>query len=99
MKKFIFIFIFIFFFTTILLPVNALDDVHLVLDSNNSTSLPKNFRTTTDLTKAAALTSLNITGLDTLNISGSGQFTEFNLPLLIDSIPNDFSITIIDLRG
>lgn len=98
MKKFIFIFIFIFFFTTIVLPVNALDDVHLILDSNNSTSLPKNFRTTTDLTKAAALTSLNITGLDTLNISGSGQFTEFNLPLLIDSIPNDFSTTIIDLR-
>ena len=103
MKKFkksysIFLFTLIFLFTSISYPINALSDVHIIKDSDNSDSLPRNFRTTNDISNVTALKSLDTRGLDSLNISGSGQFTEFNLPLLIQSICADFSIIDIDLR-
>lgn len=78
--------------------MNASNSVHIILDSDNKTTLPKNFRKTTDISKASKLKSINLTGLDKLNISGSAQFTEFNLPILIKSIDTHFSIIDIDLR-
>ena len=87
-----------FLFTSISYSINALSDVHIIQDSNNSISLPNNFRKTTDISNASALKSLDINGLDSLNISGSSQFTEYNLPLLIKAIDDKFSIIDIDLR-
>ena len=103
MKKNIKIF-FIFLLTTIILlttisfPTNALTDVNIIQDSSNSTSLPINFRKTTDISKASALKSLNINGLEKLNISGSDQFTPANLSLLIENIYTELPIIDIDLR-
>lgn len=103
MKKNIKIFL-IFLLTTIILlttisfPTNALTDVNIIQDSSNSTSLPINFRKTTDISKASALKSLNINGLEKLNISGSGQFTPANLYLLIENIDTQLPIIDIDLR-
>lgn len=88
-------------FTILLLftyPVNASPNTHLILDFDNSTSLPKNFRKTTDVLTDCTFKSLNKHGLDKLNISGSGQFTQLNLPLIIKAIPDNFSIIDIDLR-
>ena len=67
-------------------------------DSSNTKTLPKNFRKTSDLSSIENINYLNLEGLDTLNISGSEQFTEFNLPLLKENINNDFNIVDIDLR-
>ena len=95
---FILIFTFIFLFSSIIHPVNAMDDIHIVLDSNNSTTLPQNFRKTTDIKNLSSLKSINLTGLDKLNISGSAQFTEFNLPLIVKAIDENYFIIDIDLR-
>ena len=94
----ILLFTIILLFTYFTYPLNALSLTHLILDSDNSTSLPQNFRKTTDVLTDCNFESLNKQGLDKLNISGSGQFTEFNLPLIIEAIPNNFSIIDIDLR-
>lgn len=75
----------------------ALSDVHLVEDSDSKT-IPKNFRKTTDLNNINKIGYLNLKGLDKLNISGSEQFTGFNLPLIQKEVPNNFSIIDIDLR-
>lgn len=88
----------IFLFTSITYKSVALSDIHIIQDSNNSKSLPLHFRKTTDISTASALGSLDTKGLDKLNISGSGQFTEFNLPFLKEAIDDSFSIIDIDLR-
>ena len=63
------------------------NDVNLVVDvPDYKDILPKNFRKTTDLTDIKTNKDINITGLDKLNISGSQQFSEKNLPLLIEAI-------------
>lgn len=78
---------------------SQLDDVvNLVLDSQNYYDMPKHFRKSTDILNTQGNSELNISGLNTLNISGSQQFSEFNLPLIIDSIGNSLHITVIDLR-
>ncbi len=103
MKKNIKIF-FIFLLTTIILlttisfPTNALTDVNIIQDSANTNSLPGHFRKTTNISNSSALTSLNIEGLEKLNISGSGQFTPANLSLLIENINTNLPIVDIDLR-
>lgn len=89
---------FILFFTSLVYPIKALDNIHISLDSNDKTTLPENFRKTTDISKVSNLKSINLAGLDKLNISGSAQFTEFNLPLIVKAIDNTFSIIDIDLR-
>lgn len=72
--------------------------IHIVEDSDAVSSLPKHFRKTTKFETLSKLKALDLTGLDTLNISGSGQFTAFNLPLIINEINNKFSIVDVDLR-
>ncbi len=103
MKKSIKLF-FIFLLTAIILlssisyPVKSLSDVNIIQDSDRTNSLPSHFRKTTDISKATALKSINTKGLDKLNISGSGQFTISNLPLLIENIDSNLSIIVVDLR-
>lgn len=95
---FIFLLTTIILLTTISFPINALSDINIIQDSDNSTSLPSHFRKTTDISKASALKAVNIKGLEQLNISGSGQFTPTNLHLLIESIDTQLPIIDIDLR-
>lgn len=73
---------FLFTFTLFTYFPNAMSDVHIVEDSNNTTTIPKNFRKTSDLSSIKNISYLNLDGLDNLNISGSDQFTVFNLHLL-----------------
>ncbi|SHH57097.1 Inositol hexakisphosphate [Clostridium collagenovorans DSM 3089] len=95
--------LFAFTLTTLLIfntfNVFALSEVcttpNLVLNFKNESSLPKNFRKSNDNLKS---TNLNLKGLDSLNISGSSQFTEDSLPLIRKSIIADKNLTIIDLR-
>ncbi|MEW9095869.1 MAG: GxGYxYP domain-containing protein [Clostridiaceae bacterium] len=72
--------------------------VHLVLDSRHYKDMPKNFRTTSDLANVQKDTTANLTGLNSLNISGSNQFSGYNLPLMLDSIGTSLPITVVDLR-
>lgn len=74
------------------------NDVHIVLDTTNITTLPNNFRTTSNLDSLKPLSDINIQGLDTLNISGSQQFSPDNIKLLINSMNTKLPITVIDLR-
>lgn len=85
-------------FTSISYPINALSDVYITQDSDRLDTLPKNFRKTTDISKVSELGSLNTNGLDNLNISGSGQFTPPNLPLMLENIDTNLPIIDIDLR-
>lgn len=73
--------------------------VNIVLDLLTSDNiLPKNFRKTSDLTIIKDNKNLNLNGLDKLNISGSQQFSEYNLSLLINAIGTSSPITVVDLR-
>ena len=74
------------------------NSINLVLDSQNYYNIPKNFRKTSTLLNDENNKDLNLSGLNTLNISGSQQFCEYNLPILINSINTTLPITIIDLR-
>ena len=75
------------------------NNVHIVLDSLAHYDIfPKDFRKTTDLTIIKDNKNLNLSGLDKLNISGSQQFSEYNLPLLIKGIDTSLPITVVDLR-
>lgn len=78
----------------------ALDknNVNLVLDTQNCNGMPNHYRKSTDKLNTEGNKELNLSGLNTLNISGSQQFCEGNLPLIIDSIGNSLPITVIDLR-
>lgn len=75
------------------------DDINLVSDSlSYNNFLPKNFRKTSDSKALNDNNNLNIKGLDNLNISGSQQFSKYNLPLLINAIGTSLPITVVDLR-
>ena len=74
------------------------NNTNLVLDSQNYYDIPKHFRKSTDILNVQGNKELNLSGLNTLNISGSQQFSEYNLPLVINSIGNSLPIAVIDLR-
>lgn len=74
------------------------NNVHLVTDSQNYYGVPKNLRKSSDSINTQNNSDLNISGLNTLNISGSQQFTEYNLALIMNSIGTSLPITVIDLR-
>lgn len=74
------------------------NNANLVLDSQNDYDIPKHFRKSTDIIDTQINKDLNINGLNTLNISGSQQFSEYNLPLIINSIGPSFTIIVVDLR-
>lgn len=70
---------------------------YISLDSDNKDELPVNFRSSLDLSKIEK-NDLNLSGLNTLNISGSSQFTELSLKKTIENINTKFPLYIIDLR-
>lgn len=73
--------------------------VHLVFDAKDFNNvLPMHFRKTTDLNLLKDNSSLNLKGMNRLNISGSQQFSKNNLPLLIAAIDTKLPITVMDLR-
>ncbi|SHI94794.1 Inositol hexakisphosphate [Clostridium cavendishii DSM 21758] len=72
--------------------------VHIILDEEHYTEMPRSFRKTSDLSIIQDNKTLNLNGLDKLNISGSHQFSENNLPLLVEKIGTKLPITVVDLR-
>ncbi|MBE6059126.1 MAG: hypothetical protein E7215_02985, partial [Clostridium sulfidigenes] len=83
MKKFLKINLFA--FLTIILSFNyvvcyatPIPDVKLTVDSPTAFELPKYFRKSTD--KITPSENINLSGLDKLNISGSGQFSKTGVP-------------------
>jgi protein-tyrosine phosphatase len=75
------------------------NNVHLALDSlDYNDIIPKEFRKTTNLEGIKDNKNLKLIGLDKLNISGSQQFSEYNLPFLIKTIGTSMTITVVDLR-
>ena len=74
------------------------NNVNLILDTQNYYDMPKHFRKSTDKLNTDGNKDLNVKGVNTLNISGSQQFSEYNLPLIMDSIGKLLPITVIDLR-
>lgn len=85
-------------FTFISYYPKALSEVHLVQDASNIEKLPQHFRKCTDKVDAPEGTSLNLSGLKNLNISGSGQFAEIPLNLIKEAIDNNCNLIDIDLR-
>ncbi len=67
----------------------------LLLNMNNHSELPKNFRRTID--PIAEGRPLNLSGLNDLHASGSGQFSENSFHIMMREIPNQ-KVLIIDLR-
>lgn len=81
--------------TSAIEPIN--NSIKLTLYPSEINGMPNRFRKTStnlDVTKSA---NISLTGLKDLNISGSQQFSEFNLPLIIKSI-GVLPITVVDLR-
>ena len=74
------------------------NNVNLILDSQNYYDIPKHFRKSTTVLTTQNKENLNLTGLNKLNISGSQQFSEGNLPLIIKSIGLTLPILVVDLR-
>lgn len=73
--------------------------INIVLESSRHNKVvPKRLRKTTDLSTIENREDLNLEGLNTLNISGSQQFTPNNIELLIKGIDTDLPITVVDLR-
>ncbi|WP_040214535.1 fused DSP-PTPase phosphatase/NAD kinase-like protein [Clostridium polynesiense] len=73
------------------------NEAHLIIDSLRYDTMPKHFRTTSSLT-ALDNKKLNLKGLDRLNISGSQQFSAFNLPLVLKAINTAMPVIDVDLR-
>ncbi|WP_066889148.1 dual specificity protein phosphatase family protein [Clostridium nigeriense] len=76
----------------------AFSDLNLLENFPNNNILPHHFRKSTDDISTLVDNNINLTGLDKLNISGSGQFSDSGLSLIKESIPNSFNILDIDLR-
>ena len=72
------------------------DNVYVALDNNDYDNLPKRFRKSSYIN--SIIHNINTIGLNTLNISGSQQFSEVNLPLLLKAIETDLPIINFDLR-
>ena len=78
--------------------LNTKNNVNLVVDNLRKNELPDNFRTTSNLSLIKNKSSLNLNGLESLNISGSQQFSKDNFDLLLKSINANLPILIVDLR-
>lgn len=76
---------------------NTSDTVNLVIDNLRINELPSHFRKTTDLS-ILNRKNINTDGLDTLNISGSQQFSRNNINLITDNINTNLPFIVIDLR-
>lgn len=99
-KNFLILFTILYIVSFVSFPTKAFipSDTNIVKDSKHISTLPHKFRKTTNIKELTKLKSLDLTGIDKLNISGSGQFSSTNLPLIKEEIDNNFSIITIDLR-
>nr|WP_314463347.1 phosphatase [uncultured Clostridium sp.] len=70
----------------------------LLINSNNTMQLPKNFRMSNSKIKDAGKTIPNLKGFASLNISGSGQFSENGLIFIKQAIGDKTPIIIVDLK-
>lgn len=70
----------------------------LIIDMNNEAVLPQNFRTTQDPFKLTAPSVPSREGLDTLHLSGSGQFSEESLKTLLKHLHHPKHLYVVDLR-
>lgn len=70
----------------------------LIVDMNNEALLPPNFRTTKDPFKLTASSYPSREGLDTLQLSGSGQFSEESLKTMLKHLHHPAHLCIVDLR-
>lgn len=68
----------------------------LIFDNENFNRLPERFRKSTDPIENPG--TLNLTGLNTLNISGSQQYSKMSLSLVKEQLPKDKNLVFIDLR-
>lgn len=84
-----------FVFFTVSATLSA-SDLVLSLDMLNVYALPRHFRTTNQLSHLPSY--LNLAGLAELNMSGSAQFSERSLQVILDQIKHQSTIFIIDLR-
>lgn len=73
------------------------DSVYLIQDEPYNESLPRNFRKCSGGFIREHDSSPDTTGLNGLNISGSSEFSNKNLPVLIQTI-NSKKLIVIDLR-
>lgn len=71
--------------------------VNIVIDNLRIDDMPSHFRKTTDLSILNEK-NINTYGLDTLNISGSQQFSRNNISLIIDNVNTNLPFIVIDLR-
>lgn len=74
------------------------NNLRLVIDSKNESSLPKHFRKSNDKIESGNNKIPNLKGLSDLNSSGSAEFSENSLKLVKEAIGNKVPITVIDLR-
>ena len=77
---------------------NLTNSVKLVLDNDNLNTLPSHFRKSTDIQSIANNEQIDTTGLESLNISGSQQFSKSNFPIIINALDTKLPIIIFDLR-
>ncbi len=73
------------------------DSVHLIFDEPYNNALPRNFRMCSGEFIRPHKELPDTTGLGSLNISGSSEFSDKNLNLIIKTV-NRAQITVIDLR-
>lgn len=71
----------------------------LVYDNKNVDVMPLNFRKTTDLSILKGNPDLNLAGLDTLNISGSQQFSSSNFSMILKNVSTNLPFIDFDLRA
>jgi len=76
----------------------AAETVRLAIDSLKYEDMTRNFRRSSDITNVEKDKSVNIEGLNSLNISGSQQFSSFNISSVINNIDTKLPIIVIDLR-
>lgn len=94
-----------FFYITLQGPLNLKNDIilanadsiNIILDNLNYEKLPAHTRSTSNL-KIIENKNMNLNGLDSLNISGSQQFSKINLDLILKFINTSLPIINVDLR-
>lgn len=80
------------------IPDQDKNDDKLVVDSKNKMELSKHFRKTSYRLDVHDYEKVNLDGLNTLNISGSHQFSENGLVLIKESIGGNLPVFIVDIK-